>query len=183
MSASDILRMARESARRMRRMDDELELLESRIGGQGTGFGTSIDHNVVLDVNRNVDAYIDASSPYTSEGRERIREYAECKRCVLQAETLIAGAESAIVSVCIGDGLDEATAIRNAHDMCYSLRLYYVEAATMDRMVEMTGFDERANRAMVSAATRCVDRIGVAHMKAAIEFDDRTPAQLRAEYM
>lgn len=182
MRTSEILKQSRASVLRMREMDEDLEVMRSRVGGQGTGFGTSIDHNVILDVFRNLDEYITASSADTPEGRERIREYEECRRDVLAAETLIAGAEQLIERHSVDQGIDRATAHRNANDMCYVVRAYYVEACSMSELCRRTGYDGRVNRAMLDISLRWFDSNGIAHLKAEIEHDYRTRDQLRREY-
>jgi len=175
MRPSEILGQARSSAIRIRRIDEELETLRSRVGGQGTGFGTSIDHNVVLDPLRNLDELLEAEESFAYE-------VACCREDVCAAETLIAGAEPLIVSCATKAGLDLPTAAKNAADMCYCMRAYYVEACTMDELCAKTGYERRANEAMLRYCREWCDYVGIAHMKAGIAYDDRTPEELRAAY-
>lgn len=161
---------------RIRQIEADLDLKRSRIGGQGNGFGTSIDHNIVLDPCRNIDELIEAEEEYACE-------LAICRADVSAAETLLAGAEPRIVNACVSDGLGPDEAVKNASDMVYAMRLWYVEGADPDLMTKMTGYDYRVNATMLRRSVDFLDQIGIAHLKAAIPWDDRTPAQLRAEYM
>ena len=175
MKPSDILRQSRRAVMRLRQIEDEIAVMQSRIGGQGTGFGTSIDHNIVLDPTKHIDDVIDSE-------REYEYEIALCKQDVWAAESLITGAESLIAETCLSQGMEPDLAYRNANDMCYAMRAYYVEGVSMTKLCEMTGHDMRVNDAMVRCGMDWVDHVGTAHLKSMIGYDDRTPEELRAAY-
>ena len=175
MSPTDILDRSRRSAIRLRRIEDDIAVLQSRVGGQGNGFGTSIDHNVILDQTRHMDDLIVAEEEYAYE-------MARCREDVWAAETLIAGSEALIVAMGLSQGIPPETAHKNANDMCYAMRAYYVEACSMAELCERTGYERRANEAMLRYCREWVDHTGTAHLKCAIEHDDRTPEELAAIY-
>ena len=175
MSPSDILDQSRRSAIRLRRIDDDIAMLQSRVGGQGNGFGTSIDHNVILDQTRHMDDLIMAEEEFAYE-------VALCKEDIHAAETLIAGSEALIVSTGMSNGMPPEVAHKNANDMCYAMRAYYVEACSMSELCERTGYDARTNDAMLRYCREWVDHMGTAHLKGTIRYDDRTPEELAAIY-
>lgn len=72
MRATDTLRRSREALRRIRQIDESLEEMRGRVGGQAAWYGPKIDRNIILDPMRAVDDLM------ASEGDlEREREF--CK--------------------------------------------------------------------------------------------------------
>lgn len=165
MNASDVMRQSRESALRLAEIDAELSAIRSRIFGQSDGIGTGISHTTVLDPTRKIDELIEAEERYAEES-------AICVRDVCAAETLVAGAQEAVLDRCVRRGMDYGSARVYTTCVCYALRMYYVEARDLAYMAEMTGFDEDTNDAMLRDALRTMDRIGIAHLKACVKMEE-----------
>lgn len=138
---SATLDLAHDSVRRLFQIEDELELMRSRIGGQGTGIGTRIDHTTVLDVMRNVDEYIDASEGELSDEREY------CERDVDAGWVVLFGAEALMAD----EGVEPGLADRLLREVA-ARYLYDGQGGTS---------------ATCAAVTRWMDARGLAHMRAA----------------
>lgn len=161
MNASDVLDQSRASAKRLAEMDAELSAIRSRVYGQGTGFVTSISNSTVLDPTRKIDELIEAEKRYE-------KERAMCVRDVCAAETLIAGAQTAVLDRCLAEGMDPESAKVYTEVCCYVLRMYYVEARDLAYVAKMTGHDDALNDSMMRSAVAKLNRIGIAHLKACV---------------
>jgi hypothetical protein len=155
MRPSDVFELARESAIRIHEIDDELETLRSRVGGQGTGFGTSISHSTVLDPTRSLDDLMEREPVLEAER-------AECSGDVEDAWVLITGLEA-------GGKRDYADML--ARFYVYAHDEEKVATDTVMVMAAMRGDDvplERAVRmcgAMRRGALRYCDRVGIAKLR------------------
>ena len=116
----ETLDLAMSSLRRMRQIDYDLELMRGRIGGQGTGIGTRIDHTTVLDVMRNVDEYIDALDGEMAVEREW------CARDVDAGWVVMFGVEAMLTN----EGMDGA----KIREILFAVALHYLYGMSWDDM-------------------------------------------------
>lgn len=144
------LELARDSLRRMRQIDYDLELMRHRIGGQGTGMGTHIDHTTVLDVMRNVDEYMDAVDG------EMIVEREWCARDVDAGWLVVFGVESMLRD----EGMDDD----RLEGVVFAVALRYLYGVPWDEMPGMTAGVSTAE--VVGAVCRWMNARGLARIKA-----------------
>lgn len=144
------LEHAMESTRRLHEIEDEIEVLQSRIGGQGTGVGTRIDHNTVLDVMRSVDDYIVAM-----EG-DIPREKEWCMRDIDAGWVVLFGAERMMAE----EGTDPAA----SDAILRALALRYMYGMPWDAVmsVNVAGIP---GRELCAAATKWMEERGLAHIR------------------
>lgn len=146
------LELSRGSLRRLRQIDDELALMRSRIGGQGTGLSPKIDHSIILDVMRSVDECIDYED-------ELPRERRLCEHDIEMGWVVVFGAEELLEEEEMNKGMRDA--IVRALAMRY---LYDKDWGDIPRLVN---YDGMSGKDVCDAVLSWMERRGLAHMKAA----------------
>lgn len=135
----DDLEICRMAAIDVRRMECDLELMLSRIGGQSNGTNPFMSHSAILDPSRHIDDYLDAERVKGPEIR-RLRE-----GDIVPGEVLIGAARLYRYRELRRMGATHEEAIADADSMEATLRAHYVEACDPEEMEAMTGSDKAAN--------------------------------------
>ena len=146
------LELARWSLRRLRQIDDELEVMHSRIGGQGTGLSPKIDHTIILDVMRSVDDYMDSEEELPREG-----EF--CKEDIGQGWIVLFGLESLL-----GDG-EMSEDMRQ--DVLRVLALRYLYAMGWKDIPSMAGHERLSGKDVCEITLNWLEDRGLARIKEA----------------
>lgn len=163
------LELARDSLRRLRQIDDELEAMRSRIGGQGTGMSPKIDHSIILDVMRNVDDYMESE-------QELPIEKELCERDIENGWVVIFGVEGLIKDEEkeMGDELREL--------IIHVLALRYLYAKSWNEIPKIIRHDRLSGRDLCEITLRWMEKKGLAQLKeAAANEGEKTYGRRREE--
>lgn len=152
MTPKDTLESARESAKRLMQIDDELAIMRSRIGGQGTGLSPRIDHSIILDVMRTVDDCIVSEGDLPYE-REICAEYVD------DGWLVVIGMDKLMRE----EGMDDNTRAAVIH----ALAMRYLYAMQWDEICQCIVFDHASTRRVVETAVEWADAKGMARIKEA----------------
>ena len=147
------LELARDSLRRLRQIDDELEVLRSRIGGQGTGLSPKIDHSIILDVMRNVDEYIESE-------RELPIERELCAKDVENGWIVIFGLDALLAEESVDRDLREA--------IIHTLALRYLYAEGWAEIPKLVKHRSLSGKDVCDITMRWMEERGLARIKTAI---------------
>ena len=153
MTPKDTLESARESAKRLMQIDDELAILRSRIGGQGTGMSPRIDHSIILDVMRTVDDCIVSEGDLPYE-REICAEYVD------DGWLVVIGMDNLMRS----EGMDDNKRAAVIH----ALAVRYLYAMQWDEICQCVVFDNMSTRKVCDAAVTWANSKGMARIKEAV---------------
>jgi len=148
----DTLDSARESAKRLMQIDDELAVMRARIGGQGTGMGPKIDHSVILDVMRTVDDCIVSEGDLPYE-REICAEYVD------DGWVVVFGMDNLMRE----EGMDDNTRAAVIH----AIALRYLYAMQWDEISQCIRFDNMSTRKVCETALTWANEKGMARIKEA----------------
>ncbi len=146
------LELARESLRRLRQIDDELEVMRSRIGGQGTGLSPKIDHTIILDVMRNVDDYMDSEEELPREG-----EF--CKEDIDRGWIVMFGLEALIGDEEMGEDMRQ--------DVLRVLALRYLYAMRWTDIPSMVSHERLSGKDVCEITLNWLEDRGLARIKEA----------------
>lgn len=152
MTPRDTLDSARESAKRLMQIDDELAVMRARIGGQGTGMGPKIDHSVILDVMRTVDDCIVSEGDLPYE-REICAEYVD------DGWVVVFGMDNLMRS----EGIEDNTRAAVIH----AIALRYLYALQWDEIDQCIKFDNVSTRKVCETAVAWANDKGLARIKEA----------------
>lgn len=155
LTPQDTLENARESAKRLMQIDDELAVLRSRIGGQGTGVSPRIDHSIILDVMRTVDECIVSEGDLPYE-REMCAEYVD------DGWVVVFGMDRLMRE----EGMDSNTRAAVIH----ALALRYLYAMPWDEISQCIKFDHMSTQKVCDAAIMWANSKGMARIKEAVSY-------------
>lgn len=147
------LELARDSLRRLRQIDDEFEVMRSRIGGQGTGLSPKIDHSIILDVMRNVDEYMESE-------RELPIERELCARDIESGWIIIFGLDALLREDSMDDELREA--------IIHTLALRYLYAKSWSEIPKIVRHKNLSGKDVCDITLRWMEERGLAHIKTSI---------------
>ncbi len=149
---TNTLELARDSLRRLRQIDDELEVMRSRIGGQGTGLSPKIDHTIILDVMRNVDDYIESEHELPKEGNL-------CKSDIDKGWVVIFGLEELAGEEEMNEGMKQA--------IMQTLALRYLYDARWCDIPKTACQGRLSSKDVCDVTLRWLEGRGLAHVKEA----------------
>lgn len=142
MTSREIFEQAREAALRIRDIGVRAEIMQERIGIRGRSSDAVMA--TALDPMRKVDDLIDW-------------ELDEYRTAVASSREAIADADALVVG----------TAALGFTDAARTLRLYYIEAWTLNDVARAVGHQPLVVSMMLETATRWIDETGIAKVKEA----------------
>ena len=145
---SEILTRSREAAARIDRIDEELRLLEERVGPQGYSTGVH-SHASILDPMRKVIDLVDQSE-------ELWAERAECEGDIRNAWSIVAG-----IAAYSKWGMEAEQLVVE----------YFIYARDLDEIAESTSYSIDVNRRAIEVVLEEADAIGVARLRSAVRRD------------